>query len=468
MLKILEKSFVVFAMLYFAGALIVILQPDNLPQPDEPAGNMSMVMMRAADKGNDQDPTQKKNKIKIATQVGIYGITFFLILFNLREFMRLFLKHPWLWLLLVMAVGSVVWSDSPGFTLRRSLVLLASTCFGVYLAQRYTMREILRMLWIVGVIAAIGSLIVVWRKPDMGVASGATAGDWQGLFGQKNTLGRFMAFEVMACGIGVIAEKGVWRWFCIFGVLICLPLLIMSKDATAYLVLPVLLLLLPLFQYARKHSLVRMTAFLSTLGATVVGIVFLMIIDPQKILLLLGKNSTLSGRTDIWSMVWDKFLQRPWLGYGYSAFWMGKDGKESAEIWEALHWPVPHSHNGFLDVLVQVGAIGLLLFLVGYAIFFYKALRCARASKTILGLFPMLYLCFMILFNFSEGSIIREENLFWVLYAAMWVLTTRWLELAQARARRSVPAVSMASAVRTGVVQPRTVPASAWRFGPTN
>jgi O-antigen ligase len=176
---------------------------------------------------------------------------------------------------------------------------------------------------------------------------------------------------------------------------------------------------------------------------------------------MMGKNSSLSGRTDIWSMVWDKFVQRPWVGYGYSAFWMGKDGKQSAEIWEALHWAVPHSHNGFLDVLVQVGAVGMAIFVVGYVVFFYKALRCARASKTILGLFPLVYLSFMLLFNFSEGSIIREENMFWVLYAAMWALTTRWLGLAEAAARRAVPAVAPAQKVRP-------IPVSAWRFGSTN
>jgi O-antigen ligase len=459
MLKIFEKSFLIFALLYFAGGLIVLLQPDYMPQPDEPA-SMTGAMMRKADLGNGQDPSQK-NKIKIATEVGIYLITAVLIAFNLREFLRLFGRHPWLLMLLAIAVLSTLWSDSPGFTARRSLVLIASTSFGVYLATRYSLREILRLLWILGVIAAIGSFLVVWRKPEMGIASGATAGDWQGLFGQKNTLGRFMAFEIMAFGVGIISEKGKWRWFCILGAALCLPLLVMSKDATAYLALPMLVVLLPLFQLARTHSFIKMTAFITALGATAAGIFFVMILDPQKVLQMMGKNSSLSGRTDIWSMVWDKFVQRPWVGYGYSAFWMGKDGKQSAEIWEALHWAVPHSHNGFLDVLVQVGAVGMAIFVVGYVVFFYKALRCARASKTILGLFPLVYLSFMLLFNFSEGSIIREENMFWVLYAAMWALTTRWLGLAEAAARRAVPAVAPAQKVRP-------IPVSAWRFGSTN
>jgi O-antigen ligase len=191
------------------------------------------------------------------------------------------------------------------------------------------------------------------------------------------------------------------------------------------------------------------------------GLVFVLVADLKEILMMLGKNSSLSGRTDIWSMVWGKFLERPWLGYGYSAFWMGKDGAQSAGIWEALRWAVPHSHNGFLDILVQVGAVGLIMFFVGYILFFREALRCARASKTILGLFPLLYLTFMILFNCSEGSIIREENMFWVLYATTWALTTRWLALAQTVTRKPVAAVSP-------VRRPRPIAVPAWRFDATN
>ena len=158
-------------------------------------------------------------------------------------------------------------------------------------------------------------------------------------------------------------------------------------------------------------------------------------LSPEKILVALGKDASLSGRTDIWAMVWQKILNHPLLGHGYSAFWLGWNGKDSAQIWMALQWPVPHSHNGFLDLLADLGFVGLLLFLAGYAVCFRRALNCARASKTLLGLFPLLYFSFMILFNFSESSILKQENVYWVLYTATWVLTTRWLALAATTAR---------------------------------
>jgi exopolysaccharide production protein ExoQ len=454
MLKTLEKAFVVFALMYFAGGLILALQPNDLPLSDEAPANSSMAMLRQQEKTSSYDPTGK-NTIKLAVQAGIYLVTSVLILRNLREFLRLVCLHKLLLLLVALAVVSTFWSDVPGFTLRRSLVFVASSCFGIYLASRFTMREILRLVCIAGVIAALASLMVVWRKPDVGISAGVTAGDWQGIFGQKNTLGRFMSLQLFAFGMGAIVEKK-WRWFYVAGSALCLPLIIMARDTTALLSLPVLMVLFPLFHLARKRSLVKMVAIISAVSATAAGFLFVVIIEPRKLLLLMGKDSTLSGRTEIWQMVWQKFLQHPWFGYGYSAFWMGKDGKESAGIWEALRWSVPHSHNGFLDVLVQLGVIGLGLFFVGYATFFRDALRCARASKSVLGLFPLMYMSFMILFNFSEGSIIREENLFWVLYVGLWVLTTRWLGLAEVAARRA------AIALRRNTVLPVVAPA--WRF----
>ena len=210
----------------------------------------------------------------------------------------------------------------------------------------------------------------------------------------------------------------------------CLGLLVMAHDVTADLMLPMLFGLVPLYQWARRHSLARAVSLLAIAGAIAGWFASLVLLNPEKILAALGKDSSLSGRTDIWSMVWQKVLEHPLLGHGYSAFWLGWNGRDSADIWLALHWPVPHSHNGFLDLLADLGFLGLVLFLAGYVSYFRKALRCARASRTSWGLFPLLYLSFMIVFNFSESSILKQESVYWVLYAATWVLTTRWLELA--------------------------------------
>lgn len=444
---LLGKLFIVFALLYFAGGLALVLNPDDLPTSDEPPASPSMALLRQPEKAKGADPTAK-NKLKLVVQIGIYLITAALIVCNFRAFLRLALEHKLMLALLLLAVVSTAWSTAPGFTLRRSLVFIASTSFGIYVASRYTMREILRMLCVLGAIAAVASLIVVWRKPDFGIASGATAGCWQGIFGQKNTLGRFMAFEALAFAIATLQEKR-YRWLYGLGTVMCLALLALSRDMSAAILVPVLGTCYFLFQLARKRSLAKMVAVASLVAVVAASFVFVILVEPAQLLHILGKDSTLSGRTDIWSAVWAEILKKPWSGYGYCAFWMGEDGPESLKIWQAVHWSVPHSHNGYLDVLAEVGVIGLLLLVAACAVFFVRGLRCARASKSPQGLFPLLYLSFMVLSNCSEGTFLKQESMFWVLFVGIWVLTTRWLQLADAypwrRMRQPSPTAKLAN-----------------------
>jgi exopolysaccharide production protein ExoQ len=437
MLKLFEKAFIVFALLYFVGAFTIILQPDKHADDDIPADNSTVALLHMTAK-SDTDPTER-NPLELAVELIIYLTTMVLIGRNLRSYLDLALQHRLLLALLFFAMSSALWSSDPGFTLRRSLVLIASTSLGVYVGMRYTMREILHLLCITGAIAAVASYFVVVTHPEYGVASGVNANAWQGIFGQKNPLGRFMSLETLVFILLASHEKKL-RWLYALGALMCAGLLAMARDVTAYLMLPALLGLIPVFQYARKHSVAWMVSVLSFAGATLAGFVWLIVLSPERILAAFGKDASFSGRTDIWSMVWQKIMQHPLLGHGYSAFWLGWKGQDSADIWLALHWPVPHSHNGFLDLLAELGFVGFLLFLAGYVAYVRKALDCARASRSLLGLFPLLYCSFMILFNFSESSILKQENLYWVLYAATWVLTTRWLSLAAMAQSAPAPA----------------------------
>ena len=49
----------------------------------------------------------------------------------------------------------------------------------------------------------------------------------------------------------------------------------------------------------------------------------------------LGRSATLTGRTRIWQMSLDNIAQRPWLGYGFGAFW--RPGEvEARTMWQIL------------------------------------------------------------------------------------------------------------------------------------
>ena len=91
---------------------------------------------------------------------------------------------------------------------------------------------------------------------------------------------------------------------------------------------------------------------------------------------LLNRNQDLTGRTEIWSMVMDAILEHPWLGYGYHAFWRGADGP-SVDV-RLSGWIPPHAHNGFLDLALDFGIAGPLLFVCLLAGPAFDALRLAK------------------------------------------------------------------------------------------
>jgi exopolysaccharide production protein ExoQ len=69
-------------------------------------------------------------------------------------------------------------------------------------------------------------------------------------------------------------------------------------------------------------------------------------------------------------------LERPLLGYGYGAFWLGERGP-SARVW-AVTWDAVHAHNGYLDLWLQIGVIGALL---GISLVLVILIRTARQMR---------------------------------------------------------------------------------------
>jgi exopolysaccharide production protein ExoQ len=93
--------------------------------------------------------------------------------------------------------------------------------------------------------------------------------------------------------------------------------------------------------------------------------------------LLLGRaeeSDTLSGRAFIWPAVGYFIARRPWLGYGYESFW---NVTHVETISEELGWGLREAHNGYLDVLLSLGAVGLIC---GLAVMLAGLAAAARGS----------------------------------------------------------------------------------------
>jgi exopolysaccharide production protein ExoQ len=432
----LEKIFTVCALLFCAGAFIPLLsQQGQQISEDKPQNStFALIQKQASYAGNDP---ARANRIILVGQILVYGTVAALLIYHRRQALLYVRNSKIIWAIVAFSFLSVFWSDVPGFAFRRCLNLTATCGLGLYLAFRYSPRQLLRLLGWTLLVAIVGSLLVVVLRPDLGIDSALTDYGWKGIFVQKNTLGRLMSFGVLVFLFLALDSKTHRRAYTI-GLIACVFMILGSRSATSIIVVPVVLTLIWLFARSRKRSALQVfavTIFAAT-GIISAAIVFS---DPTDIFGFVGRDATLSGRMEIWSAVIPKIMVNPWLGYGYGSFWLGMQGQASADLWAILGWPVPHSHNGFLDVVEDLGVVGLGLFLTGVVISFRRGLLWSRTQREAIALWPLAYISFMLLFNITETSLVKQDNIFWVLYitTSVFVLCkTKELvsEMAQAQA----------------------------------
>jgi O-antigen ligase len=78
--------------------------------------------------------------------------------------------------------------------------------------------------------------------------------------------------------------------------------------------------------------------------------------------------SSLTGRLPLWKELWKAADDRLWLGHGMGAFWNVKSVTKYSRM---FGWHIPHAHNAYLDLILQMGVIGMamhVIWLVGTGI----------------------------------------------------------------------------------------------------
>jgi len=135
------------------------------------------------------------------------------------------------------------------------------------------------------------------------------------------------------------------------------------------------------------------------------------------LLSVMGRDTTFSGRTEIWKQVWRFILERPLLGWGYAAFWRGIEG-QSFEVVAAMRFIVFHAHNGFLEIWLELGIVGLTLFVLSYLRAWRKLWAVLRSGDVRRATWMVFVLVLIVIYDLDENTLLTYNGLFWVLYIA--------------------------------------------------
>jgi exopolysaccharide production protein ExoQ len=342
----------------------------------------------------------------------VYLITFCLLALRWKKVVFVIRKNYLIWPLFGLAIASIFWSDSPDLTRTRVVALIGTMMFSLYLASRYSIKEQLRLYgWIFGAIIILSLLFVV-LIPKYGVMASVHAGAWRGIFNHKNALGKVMVpIPIVFYILALNTQKQRWVFWMLLGTSVML--VVLSRASSSVINLLFVIGLFAILPVLRWKYLLMIPCLLGVASVTIV-LYTILTSNAEQAAGAFGKDLTLTGRTNFWPLLVDKIVERPWLGYGYGAFWQGYDGP-SAYVWNASAFKAPNSHNGYLDLLLELGFVGFAVYMTTFIYSFQKALLLFKHTKTAYAFWPILLLCYVVFCNLTESSLVLQNNFLWVM-----------------------------------------------------
>lgn len=322
--------------------------------------------------------------------------------------------NPFLIMVLAWCIASSLWSPIAGVTFKRAIQLYGIVVIGISLQLSPKPLHLMINSLVYTLMAMLMlSFVMALAFPSIGIDY-ELKGAWRGALSQKNELGQVAAMSILFWQVKACLEQVSYRTL-LLAILFSFFMLVMSKSSTSMIIT---LSTSAIFHLLRKrhlssdYPLIRI--FLSLLCMALLAVYAFYMFESRMptwaemsspIAGIFGKGSDLTGRTDIWELVWLEINKHWLLGLGYGAFWLGPDSL-SQFIIDALHWIPLQSHNGYLDILNEQGIIGLALTILTLLSQAYYLTRLAQHDK-IQSAFWTAMLVVIVVTNFTESSLFR-------------------------------------------------------------
>ncbi|WP_138757899.1 O-antigen ligase family protein [Modestobacter altitudinis] len=289
---------------------------------------------------------------------------------------------------------SATWSADPTTTSRRLIDLVALTAVG-WVAGQICGASVAASLARTVRYVLVATVVTLLVAPGWATAAGVDgAPGWHGLFPHKNDLGFFCALAAVT--LWTQLPRG-WRrraWL-----VLTLVLLLGSASASA-LGATVAAMVVVLWSQARDRRAAGARLMVDVTAAAGAGVLTAVaLVLPDLFLGLLGRDSSLTGRRAIWTAVLDQVQHRPLTGHGFGGVWE-LTSPVTLAIWRESRFDAFYAHNGWLDIRLQVGWVGLVLLVVVLAAIAVGAVRGGGA----VGAWALGVLVLLLLTSITESS----------------------------------------------------------------
>jgi O-antigen ligase len=307
---------------------------------------------------------------------------------------------------------SILWSDFPDVAFKRWIRVVGDIAMVlVVLTDPSPSAAIKGLLARTGfVIVPLSILFDIWR--------GSTGREYHlGLTANKNMFGQIS----MILGLGA-----VWRFLSIFeggerrghtrrlvahGSILAMALwcLLTANSATStacFFVGSALIAVTRRWALARKPAVVHLVV-----ASLVFLALYATILNPNVgIASAMGKDPTLTGRTDVWLTVIG-MAPDPWFGAGFESFWLGS---RLTKLWNMFVWRPNEAHNGYIEVYLNLGWIGLSLLSVVLVTGYRRVVSGVR-QDTDTGSLRLAYFVVAVIYSLTEAGF-RMFSPVWIVF----------------------------------------------------
>lgn len=329
---------------------------------------------------------------------------------------------PWNWVpvsylvLLAYALLSVSWAENPLVSGKRAVQLLGVLFVALALVRHRREGNAFNLFAWPGLFFLLLGVLAL-AAPSLSMDPN---GNYKGFTFTKNVWGQFallMALVFMFLALSKHKPRLNW-WLFVFAS----ASLFATRSATTITIYVVAISIVLLWSASKRYGSKLQIAALATSIVSVASMFGYFLLQGdlpfdavlEASLVSMGKDVTLTGRTDLWRMMGYEIARHPWLGAGFGGFWLGLEGP-SFTIVRFFSWRPGQAHNGYIDVVNELGYVGLALLLVVLVAHLRNIYWINRRGDGLTAVFHLAILVSALLLNASETNFMRTTHLWWII-----------------------------------------------------
>ena len=342
-------------------------------------------------------------------------------------------RNGWIFGLLLYAGMSVLWSDFAFVAFKRWVKEIGNMVIVLIVLSELNPVEAIKTLIRRCAYVLIPLSIVLYKYfPAMGRMYNRWSGESMmvGVASSKNELGLlclvcalFFLWDMLSARQNkTFSLKERKTFFDILIFIMTMWLLINAKSATSVMCFMVgAFILISMESPIIKENLKAIDLFM--IFGFLIFLVLELVFDIRQVIISgLGREQTLTGRSDFWREL-IPMTTSPVIGTGYESFWLGP---RVEKIWGRYWWHPNQAHNGYVEVYLNLGMLGLF-FLAGLIASVYKKIRQGLISEFAYGRFRLTFLAIALIYNISEAGF-KGLHLMWFIFLIIGIEYPRLYE----------------------------------------